>query len=131
MLSVLAFKKSLFAGVLDGGENEVFLGGTRLKRFMETVEKATAAIPAPAGRARGADAGRQAARGLAPEGARARPSRGGGTGQAAAAADPWSGLLQTGLSLLEQLVAASRSPDQPAPRGCDSWSGIRRPATTT
>ena len=39
MLSVLKFKKSLFAGVLDGGEKEVFLGGSRLTRFMETVER--------------------------------------------------------------------------------------------
>ena len=30
----------MFAGVLDGGQNEVFLGGTRLKQFMESVEKA-------------------------------------------------------------------------------------------
>jgi superfamily II DNA or RNA helicase len=45
MLGLLAFKKSMFAGVLDGGENEVFLGGTRLNRFMESVENATAAIP--------------------------------------------------------------------------------------
>ena len=40
----LTFKKSLFAGVLDGGEREVFLGGSRLSRFMETVEKTTTAI---------------------------------------------------------------------------------------
>jgi len=39
---VLTFKKSLFAGVLDGGEREVFLGGSRLSRFIDTVEKATA-----------------------------------------------------------------------------------------
>ena len=45
MLSVLKFKKSLFAGVLDGGETEVFLGGSRLNKFMETVESATKAIP--------------------------------------------------------------------------------------
>ena len=45
MLSVLKFKKSLFSGVLDGGQNEVFLGGTRLNKFMESVEKATGAIP--------------------------------------------------------------------------------------
>ena len=38
MLSLLAFKKSLFAGVLDGGDSEVFLGGTRLSKFMENVE---------------------------------------------------------------------------------------------
>jgi len=45
MLSVLRFKKSLFAGVLDGGETEVFLGGSRLNKFMETVESTTKAIP--------------------------------------------------------------------------------------
>jgi superfamily II DNA or RNA helicase len=45
MLGLLAFKKSLFTGVLDDGANEVFLGGTKMKRFMESVEKATGAIP--------------------------------------------------------------------------------------
>ncbi len=45
MLGVLKFKKSLFAGVLDSGEKEVFLGGSRLNKFMETVESATSAIP--------------------------------------------------------------------------------------
>ena len=45
MLGLLAFKKSMFAGVLDGGQDEVFLGGTRLKQFMESVEKATGSIP--------------------------------------------------------------------------------------
>jgi superfamily II DNA or RNA helicase len=44
MLSVLAFKKSLFAGVLDGGEHEVFLQGTRLSKFMESVEKVAGAM---------------------------------------------------------------------------------------
>ncbi len=39
ILGVLAFKKSLFAGVLDGGENEVFMQGTRLSKFMESVEQ--------------------------------------------------------------------------------------------
>ena len=42
MLARLGFKRSLFAGVLDGGEREVFLGGSRLARFMESVEQATA-----------------------------------------------------------------------------------------
>jgi len=41
MLKLLSFKKSLFSGVLDGRENNVFFGGTRLKRFMESVEQAT------------------------------------------------------------------------------------------
>ena len=42
MLGLLSFKQSMFSGVLDGGKNEVFLGGTRLKKFMDSVEKATA-----------------------------------------------------------------------------------------
>jgi superfamily II DNA or RNA helicase len=41
MLSILAFKKSLFAGVLDGGDGEIFLGGTRLTKFMESVDAVT------------------------------------------------------------------------------------------
>ena len=44
MLSVLAFKKSLFAGVLDGGAGEVFLGGTRLSQFMRSVGEVTASM---------------------------------------------------------------------------------------
>src|SRR3989442_6712699 len=47
MLSVLGFKRSLFAGVLDGGAREVFLGGSRPKRFMESVEHVTADLPPP------------------------------------------------------------------------------------
>lgn len=45
MLGVIAFKKNLFAGVLDGGENNVFMGGSKLKKFMETVDKITGSIP--------------------------------------------------------------------------------------
>jgi superfamily II DNA or RNA helicase len=45
MLELLGFKSAMFAGVLDGGKEEIFLGKTRLKRFMETVEKATKSIP--------------------------------------------------------------------------------------
>ena len=38
MLSVLAFKRSLSAGILDGGSGEISLGGSRLSRFMKEVE---------------------------------------------------------------------------------------------
>jgi superfamily II DNA or RNA helicase len=48
MLSLLAFKKSLFAGVLDGGENEIFMNGTRLSKFMESVEEVTTTMGEPA-----------------------------------------------------------------------------------
>lgn len=41
MLSVHAFKRSLSAGILDGASAEVSLGGSRLNRFMNDVEKVT------------------------------------------------------------------------------------------
>jgi superfamily II DNA or RNA helicase len=41
MLSVLAFKRSLSMGILDGGVNEISLGGSRLTRFMKDIEKVT------------------------------------------------------------------------------------------
>lgn len=41
MLSVLAFKRSLSAGILDGGTGEISLGGSRLTRFMKEVENVT------------------------------------------------------------------------------------------
>lgn len=41
MLSVLAFKRSLSAGILDGGTGEISLGGSRLNRFMKDVERVT------------------------------------------------------------------------------------------
>ena len=56
ILSILAFKQSLFAGVLDGGADEVFLQGTRLTQFMESVEKVAGAMgEADADGADGAD----------------------------------------------------------------------------
>src|SRR6516165_10655417 len=44
MLSVLAFKRSLSAGILDGGSGEISLGGSRLSRFMKEVENVTGGI---------------------------------------------------------------------------------------
>lgn len=45
ILDLQKFKRSLFAGVLDGGADEVRLGGTRLQQFMNGVEKATNVQP--------------------------------------------------------------------------------------
>lgn len=39
MLSILKFKKALFAGVLDGGEDSIFIGKSRLSKFMESIEE--------------------------------------------------------------------------------------------
>lgn len=44
MLSTLAFKRSLSAGVLDGGAGEISMGGSRLNRFMKDVENVTGNI---------------------------------------------------------------------------------------
>lgn len=94
MLSVLKFKKSLFAGVLDGGESTVFLGGSRLTRFMETVEKTTTAMTGPV------VAESDSAPATVPGEKLRRP---------ATTSDPWATVVQTGLALLEELSVASRA----------------------
>jgi hypothetical protein len=103
MLSVLGFKRSLFAGVLDGGEREVFLGGSRLTRFVESVENVTAGIPAPlVEEADGSAAAEPAAAEATVDGdieAASAPPR--------PPADPLSNLLRTGLDLLTQFAAAA------------------------
>jgi superfamily II DNA or RNA helicase len=144
MLSVLKFKKSLFAGVLDGGEKDVFLGGSKLNKFMETVEAATAAIPEemiedaeeamhlppletgpeppvdgrkPRRQRRGQPpATPMPARELAGVAIAAPDSEDeAAVGTAAAAAsDPWTGLLQAGMALLQQFTGASRAAASPA-----------------
>jgi SNF2 family DNA or RNA helicase len=105
MLSVLQFKKSLFAGVLDGGEKEVFLGGSRLKRFMETVEKASAAIPESTPED---EASSQEAR-TEPDQTELDAELAGPAPAPTLRPEPWTGLLQTGLNFLQQLANASRS----------------------
>ena len=103
MLSMLAFKKSLFAGVLDGGEKEVFLGGSRLKKFIETVEKVTTSIPAaPAEAVELAIPSTEDVSAGPVSDAQEPPAT-------VAASDPLSSLLHNGLALLEQLAAAARS----------------------
>ena len=91
MLELLKFKKSVFSGVLDGGQDAVFLGGTRLKRFMESVETATGTIarpthaPAP------------------PETAPLAPPAAPSAGPAAAPEQLWSDLATAGQALLQGL----------------------------
>jgi len=45
MLALLKFKRSIFSGILDNGENEVFIGTSRFNQFIKTVETATESIP--------------------------------------------------------------------------------------
>jgi superfamily II DNA/RNA helicase len=110
MLSVIKFKRSLFAGVLDGGEKEVFLGGSRLSKFMETVEKTTGSIPAAvvdeapvsADDRRDGDGDDRAAK---PQAAEALATT-------SAAGDAWAGLLTTGLDFLGKILGSTQSPAQ-------------------
>jgi hypothetical protein len=97
MLGLLGFKKSLFAGVLDGGEKEVFLGGTRLNRFMNSVEKATTAIPEATLEECSETPTPATPEEIAPAVARPR------------AVDPWASLLERGAELLGQLAMATGS----------------------
>jgi hypothetical protein len=123
MLSVLAFKRSLAAGILDGGSGEISLGGSRLNRFMKDVENVTgsmgegeAVTPAEevrnivktddAGSAE--DANAEAGIG-AVEAASARADGAGAPGPATGPdprSDPWHALVQVGAQLVAALTAA-------------------------
>ncbi len=107
MLSLLSFKKSLFTGALDGGEKEVFLGGSRLTRFMETVDKASSNIPAapPEEPVAATETAATENDGDIPDHQTASAD----AAHAAGTTDPWSGLIQTGLTFLQQLAAGTSS----------------------
>jgi len=115
MLSLLGFKRSLFAGVLDGGDTEVFLGGSRLARFVQTVEKATAKVAAPpAGSDEGPGAEDRVAVAESPtvddgddEGPETTPN---GASAPAQADGPLARLLESGVALLTELARAARAP---------------------
>ncbi len=126
MLSVLAFKRSLSDGILDGGSGEISLGGSRLNRFMKEVENVTgrmgdseAVISAEevtnivtADIAQSAedanvdmDVGPDRAAMARADGAEAPPRGVGG--------DPWQALAQIGAQFVAALAAAN-NPDAPA-----------------
>jgi superfamily II DNA or RNA helicase len=118
MLSVLAFKRSLSAGILDGGASEISLGGSRLTRFMKDVESVTGKMGAaeavgPAEEAQNAAAAAEsavsaseasAASDIAPviqaSASPAAPTLG-------AAPDPWQFLLQAGAQFASALASAN------------------------
>jgi superfamily II DNA or RNA helicase len=134
MLEVLKFKKSLFGGALDGGEKEVFLGGTRLTRFMDSVQKATGAIPAgvpeePPGAPEEAAVVEATTTEELASPATAVPA---GPGRPSVGQSPWAGLLQTGLTFLEELAAGARAPTGGGDAGAarSGLSLIRRDAST-
>ena len=118
MLSVLAFKKSLFAGVLDGGEAEVFLQGTRLSQFMKSVEQVAGAMgedeadPAAESPAAAGAAGMSPAPVDLPQAqdeiSVAAETQAGAevATPCAEPADPWAAILEAGAALLQGLAAS-------------------------
>ncbi len=115
MLSLLSFKKSLFAGVLDGGSSEISMNGTRLARFIEGVEKATGAMGSVEIRepslqspteTKSPDAPRQDERAAIAE--TQSPVRDRPPGRHGPEHDALRGLIDTGIKFLTQLSAASQ-----------------------
>ena len=119
MLSVLAFKRSLSAGILDGGSSDISLGGSRLNRFMKDVENVTGSVGegeavTPAEEVRNIataddagsvddvneDANVGAGEGVAQTDGSGAPPRDTGS-------DPWQALAQVGAQLIAALAAAS------------------------
>ena len=124
MLRELSFKQSLFAGALDVGEKEVFLGGTRLNRFMQGVDAVTGSLSeTPLCTSAEPDAADwEESSGSQPGDAPELDSHSRSSGGNAAAdgrdmtrdagaspsENPWTGLLQQGAALLQQLVASGK-----------------------
>ncbi len=116
MLSLLGFKKALFAGVLDGGQTEVSLGGSRLARFIEGVEKATGGMGPP--QVEEPSAPESAADHTEARGAQdtmvetavavAAPPQPAGEG--ARAGEAWQELIGAGLKAVTQLLSAAQAP---------------------
>ena len=127
MLGLLAFKAAMFSGVLDDGKDEVFMGGTRLKRFMESVEKATGSIPPSGPQEPRTPAEVRAAETTEPARRKTQPAE--------KAPPPeeqiWADVVTAGVSLLEKFgqALAQGKPGQPGPGlpetllGCDEQSG--------
>ena len=126
MLSVLAFKRSLSAGILDGGSGEISLGGSRLTRFMKDVESVTgrmgvgeAVTPAEEVTSIAAARDARSAEDVSAD-AETRGSEmtnpqpvGSGAPLGDIAPDPWQALAQIGAQFVAALAAAN-DPKAPA-----------------
>jgi hypothetical protein len=122
MLSVLAFKRSLSAGILDGGSGEISLGGSRLSRFMKDVENVTghmgegeAVTPAEELRtivtSDGARSGEDINADVNDGAGAPAIARTGGSGPQPrdTGPDPWQALVQVGAQFIAVLAAANDS----------------------
>jgi Helicase conserved C-terminal domain len=128
MLAVLAFKRSLSAGILDGGAGDISLGGSRLSRFMKDVENVTGRMGegeamAAAEEAQEAISTAAAAAEVPIDTAAADEIFGTedtapeavDTAPQAATADPWAALLQVGAQFASALVASADASTAPHP----------------
>jgi superfamily II DNA or RNA helicase len=103
MLSVLAFKRSLSAGILDGGGGEIVLGGSRLSRFIKDVESVTGRM----GESEAVTPAEEVTPGAAAEDAALAEESGGEAAvEAGAVPDPWQALAQVGAQFVSALAAA-------------------------
>ena len=119
MLSVLAFKRSLSAGILDGGAGEISLGGSRLNRFMKDVENVTGRMGEGETMAPGEEVlNATTVSGEGPPGAKSSEERINGdeigpetvaSALSGASADPWAALLQVGSQFISALTATDGS----------------------
>lgn len=122
MLSVLAFKRSLAEGILDGGNGEISLGGSRLNRFMKQVESVTGSMGEGEAMAPAEEVGMPittvGARSVQHTGADGSvgsqemavgSSNGSGGSLRDTSSDPWQALMQVGVQLLGALAAGSGS----------------------
>jgi SNF2-related domain/Helicase conserved C-terminal domain len=127
MLSVLAFKRSLSAGILDGGSGEISLGGSRLNRFMKDVENVTGGMGEGEAVTPAEEVSNIVAADAAGTGQDASADGNNGAGQtaitrtdAAGAAhemdsDPWQSLARVGAQLVAALATANQPNAAPHP----------------
>jgi superfamily II DNA or RNA helicase len=120
MLSVLAFKRSLSAGILDGGSSEISLGGSRLNRFMKDVENVTGGMGEGVAMTPAEEAGNIVTADDEASVDNANADADMGTGETAiaradgvgapprdAGSDPWQALAQVGAQFIAALGAAN------------------------
>lgn len=143
MLSVLAFKRSLSAGILDGASGEISFGGSRLNRFMKDVENVTGhmgegesvlpaeemanVIAAEAEPGQGGKIEEQVVpKAFAPAIADETPPAATQESAQPDASDPWDALLQVGARFVSALAASGDAAGPTHPWiECDPASGAR------
>ena len=119
MLGLLSFKAAMSIGVLDNGQDEVFLGKNRMKQFMESIEKATDTIPQspvdsmppPIPEPKSSPVGEPLA---VPSTNTSEETKQRAEGSAPSPEEVWGDVIATGVSLLEKLGQALSNVDASA-----------------